>query len=176
MITKFDFFLNEGRVPTSERIKLIDDDKYLLVVPLTDRASCKYGAFTKWCTAVPYSGASIEDTNVNKDGYGNKIIYLLNKNYTKKTDIANEYSYLYKKYEDGEIEIDELKKFIDTIDNEFDKFNLEKIAFEFNSNDKEYIIWDKNNIEMSSHGYSIYDLELEDYVIDTIKKYCENND
>lgn len=176
MITEFKLFLNEGRVPTSERIKLIDNDEYLLVVPLSDKASCKYGAFTKWCTAVPYSGASIEDANVNKEGYGNKILYLLNKKYDKNTDIADKFSYMYKNLEDGEISIDEYEDFVETIEDEFDRFDLSKIAFEFNSKTKNYLIWDKNNIEMTTLGYSLYDLELDDYVIETLIKYCENND
>ena len=52
-VKTFEYFLNEGRVPTSDRIKLLENDDYLVVAPITNRAAQKYGAFTKWCTAVP---------------------------------------------------------------------------------------------------------------------------
>jgi lysozyme len=43
--------INEGfKVDKSEYKKIYDDENYLLVVPLTHTASCKYGANTKWCT------------------------------------------------------------------------------------------------------------------------------
>ena len=43
--------LNEHfKVNKNEYAKIIDNDKYVLVVPLTHEASCKYGANTKWCT------------------------------------------------------------------------------------------------------------------------------
>jgi len=32
-----------------ERIKIIDDENYLVVVPLSHAASCKYGKSTRWC-------------------------------------------------------------------------------------------------------------------------------
>jgi hypothetical protein len=38
------------KVKPDEYKKLLDNDKYLLVIPLTHTASCKYGARTKWCT------------------------------------------------------------------------------------------------------------------------------
>jgi hypothetical protein len=37
------------KIADQERIKLFDTDDFLLVVPLTHTASCKYGANTKWC-------------------------------------------------------------------------------------------------------------------------------
>jgi len=38
------------KVSENEYQKLLDNDTYLLVAPLTHNASCKYGANTKWCT------------------------------------------------------------------------------------------------------------------------------
>ena len=37
------------KIADQERIKLFETDDFLLVVPLTHTASCKYGANTKWC-------------------------------------------------------------------------------------------------------------------------------
>ena len=47
----------EYRVHREDRIEILRDDKYIIVAPLTEDASCKYGAFTHWCTANPHSGA-----------------------------------------------------------------------------------------------------------------------
>lgn len=38
------------KVGPEEYDKLYEDDKFLLVIPYTHEASCKYGAGTKWCT------------------------------------------------------------------------------------------------------------------------------
>jgi hypothetical protein len=38
------------KVEPHEYIKLFENDDFLLVIPLTFEASCKYGAGTKWCT------------------------------------------------------------------------------------------------------------------------------
>ena len=38
------------KVEPHEYIKLFENDDFLLVIPLTFDASCKYGAGTKWCT------------------------------------------------------------------------------------------------------------------------------
>jgi hypothetical protein len=45
--------LNEVKTKSDERDKIYQDDSLLVVAPLTHRASCKYGAFTNWCTSVP---------------------------------------------------------------------------------------------------------------------------
>jgi hypothetical protein len=39
------------RIDKDERIKLTNNEKFLLVIPLTERASCKYGSSTKWCVS-----------------------------------------------------------------------------------------------------------------------------
>lgn len=41
--------LEKYKIGDEERIKLYESDDFLLVVPLTHTASCKYGAHTKWC-------------------------------------------------------------------------------------------------------------------------------
>jgi len=42
--------LEKFKVEPHEYEKLYEDDNFLLVIPLTFEASCKYGAGTKWCT------------------------------------------------------------------------------------------------------------------------------
>jgi hypothetical protein len=41
------------KVPKEERRVVYKDENFLIIHPLTHRASCKYGAFTKWCTSTP---------------------------------------------------------------------------------------------------------------------------
>lgn len=45
--------IREGSVKSEERVKLYEDDRLLVVVPLSHKASCKYGAHTPWCVATP---------------------------------------------------------------------------------------------------------------------------
>ena len=45
--------IREGSVKSEERVKLYEDDRLLVVVPLSHKASCKYGANTPWCVATP---------------------------------------------------------------------------------------------------------------------------
>ena len=37
------------KIESEDRIKLFENDDFLFVVPVTHKASCKYGANTKWC-------------------------------------------------------------------------------------------------------------------------------
>ena len=59
------------KIELSEREKLYEDDNFLLVVPLTHTASCKYGANTKWCTS------SSDDTMFNKHNKMGSLAYLI---------------------------------------------------------------------------------------------------
>lgn len=171
-IKKYIDFLNEGRVPKSERIKIIEDNRYLLVAPLTNRASAKYGAFTNWCTAVPYSGASIEDMKVNQKGCG-KMLYLINKEYKPDNLILREMYDMKDKYDNAEIDDSEYFEFIEK--NEPKCFDLSKIAFENGEhvNFAECYIWSANNIEMTEYNYTLDDLELDDYVVEAIREYMK---
>src|SRR6185369_15604270 len=45
----------EGAVKAAEKIDIYRDDSYIVVRPLSERASCKYGAYTKWCISAPSS-------------------------------------------------------------------------------------------------------------------------
>lgn len=55
--------------------KVFENEKYLVVEPLTKEASCKYGRGTKWCTA------SLNDDNAFKQetDEGNRLFYIFNK-------------------------------------------------------------------------------------------------
>lgn len=62
------------KVASQERIKLFENEDFLLVLPLTHLASCKYGAKTKWCTS-----AKDDDMWQRHDALGT-IGYLMIKN------------------------------------------------------------------------------------------------
>lgn len=47
--TQFNILLEKYKIGDEERVKLMETDDFLLVVPLTHNATCKYGAKTKWC-------------------------------------------------------------------------------------------------------------------------------
>jgi len=50
--------INEGiKISKDERIKLADNKNFLLVIPLSTDAACKYGAATKWCVSGKESNA-----------------------------------------------------------------------------------------------------------------------
>ena len=64
--------------------KVYEDDKFLVVRPKTEEASCKYGANTKWCTTSKGSG------HFGRYTFGNQALYYIinkanstNQNYSK---------------------------------------------------------------------------------------------
>lgn len=69
-------FVKEGNVEILE-----ENDSYILLRPLTHRASVKYGANTKWCT----SGKNAESlfNNYIRKGY---LVYLISKNVMQNKD------------------------------------------------------------------------------------------
>ena len=51
--------INEGfKISKDERLILSDTENFLQVLPLTETASCKYGASTKWCVTGDFSGGN----------------------------------------------------------------------------------------------------------------------
>jgi len=69
-------FIKEGNVEILE-----ENDSYILLRPLTHKASVKYGAQTKWCTAG--KNASTLFNNYIKKGY---LVYLISKNVMQNKD------------------------------------------------------------------------------------------
>ena len=75
-------FLFEGSVKSDEVIKLQSDGIWEARIPLTHNASCKYGANTKWCTAVPSNENYFNQ--YSKDGL---LVYFI-----KKSDTSQKYA------------------------------------------------------------------------------------
>ena len=72
---------DEVKRAKNESKKLYEDQKYLIVQPLTHQASCVYGAETKWCVASRDSSRYFDDYIRNS-----KFVYVINK---KGTNIRN---------------------------------------------------------------------------------------
>lgn len=88
LITESQFkniIISEGKVKSNERVKIYDTDEWLVVVPLTHRASCKYGAYTSWCVAVPSN-----DSHFNRYIKNGILFYCLNKK-----NLSEKYSYFH---------------------------------------------------------------------------------
>lgn len=77
-----------GSVKSNERKYIYRDKNILVVQPLTHNASCKYGAFTKWCTAVPDI-----DTHFERYSHDGVLIYFILKNQLEETKFAYYFSY-----------------------------------------------------------------------------------
>ena len=70
-INKKKVLTEKFKIEPGEREKIYEDDNFLLVIPLTHAASCKYGANTKWCTS------SSDDTMFNKHNKMGSLGYLI---------------------------------------------------------------------------------------------------
>jgi hypothetical protein len=172
-------FINEKRVVREERIEILRDSKYIVVAPLSEIASCKYGAYTHWCTSNPHSGAWSDDY-VNGENQ-NKLIYIIQRNYNmtpENKEKSEEYYYLNQKIENQDFDDEEDKertqeRFSDLNDDE-ESLDFSKIAIEYNNRNKSFVIWSANNIPISeTRYYDLGNLPIDDYVIDRIKDFCK---
>lgn len=70
------------KVSENESVKIYEDERILIVRPLTHKASCKYGKGTKWCTTQTNSGYFDRHTS------GNQALYYI---IMKDFDISNKF-------------------------------------------------------------------------------------
>lgn len=80
-IKKRTYTTDELKKAKNESKKLYEDQKYLIVQPMTHQASCVYGAETKWCVASRDSSRYFDDYIRNS-----KFVYVINK---KGTNLRN---------------------------------------------------------------------------------------
>jgi hypothetical protein len=81
-------YFEEQKPETTSRIKIYEDDKWLLVSPLTHDASCKYGVHSNWCVST--STRSYYDS-YTKDGI---LVFFIDKKGTNpKKPEANSYKF-----------------------------------------------------------------------------------
>lgn len=73
-IKKRTYTRDEAKKAKNESKKLYEDEKYLIVQPMTHQASCVYGAETKWCVSSRDSSRYFDDYIRNS-----KFVYIINK-------------------------------------------------------------------------------------------------
>ncbi len=117
-----------------EGLKLMDNPYWLVIIPLTHRASCAYGSGTRWCTTAR------QDTQFNKyQSTTSSLFYFIPK--TKPIKDVSDY-------------------FLDYLDEEHD---MSKVALHI-SVDGDLIFYDASDGEIDSHNISdmvnqVYGLE-----------------
>lgn len=166
----------EGSVKSSDRINIFRDEKYVVVAPLTEEASMKYGADSHWCTSASGSGAWCEESRPNNENSTVGLIILIRRNYKmtprneKNSDL---YYYLFRKEENGEATKRERNR-LESLREDDDYLNMSKLTITFSINSNGYgEVWAANNIHLD-WIYSLYDLVgygIDDYVIDEVSNY-----
>lgn len=163
--------IDETSVKSNEKVDIYRDSSIIVVRPLSERASCKYGAFTKWCISAPSSGA----WETNPDAV---IVMLLQKNYqisTQKHNLIDRFSYFQDLEDSGEMtpELEEEREELMDNNDYHDFEDLSKIALVFGNNHTE--IWDANNINISdNYQFGWERLPVSKDAINAISNYIDN--
>ena len=111
--------LNEVKAKADERDKIYQDDRLLVVAPLTHRASCKYGAFTNWCTSVP----SNDEHFVDHMNHGVLIYFIIKPRFVYGKNPELKFAY-YKSFGTG---MDEFEGWYDMKDNHLEEDDMDLI-------------------------------------------------
>ena len=67
----------EREVKEDEFIKYYEDEDVLVIIPLTENASCKYGKGTRWCTAAKKENMFDEYTKIDPETGEKQRLYIL---------------------------------------------------------------------------------------------------
>lgn len=93
-------YFEEQKPKNASRVKLFEDDKWLVVSPLTHAASCSYGAHSNWCVSTSSSSYFSSYT-----AEGILVFFLDKKGHNPKKKSANIYKFaLNIKYDHPELE------------------------------------------------------------------------
>ena len=162
--------LQEVRVPKSERVNIYRDDRYVVVRPLTHRASCKYGAYTQWCISVP----SEDDLWDEVDPNDTIVIMVIDRKYEMKDqDKISRLSDLHDKEENEGLSEEEKDEYLNLMIDD-DAHDLKKMVIVMRSNGSIEQIFDLNNIEITDNYYTIYSLPYPEEIKDAIKEYISS--
>lgn len=162
------FQVFETRVKKQDRIDLYRDDKYIVVSPLTYEASCKYGAFTKWCISVPHAEYVWDGGKEHS-----KIVFILQKKYIipeEKDKKIEQFLELKDKMDNEGLTKREEKLYL-TLLSSGEAEDLSKIAIIFNKKNDLIEIWDANNINLDDNYSTIEQLPIDRKVVDVIYDY-----
>ena len=166
-IKSFDLF--EARVKKSDRIDIFRDNKYIIISPLTHKASCKYGANTKWCISTPSDSTAYDS---NPDAI---VVIIIQRNYIiseEKYNIIEKFLSLKDKDDEEGLSDEEKEEYLDIM-NSHEAEDLSKIALVYGRNNVE--IWDANNINLNdSYQFGYKTLPIDDYVLDIIADFFDN--
>jgi hypothetical protein len=179
------FKIYEKRVSKDERIQIYRDKDYVVVLPLTFEASCKYGADTRWCTsALSNSFLWTEDNDriPNRNQNDILLIYIIRRNYkmTEENErLSEEYYFLSNEVDNGEATEEQRERMLELEeDDNYNYLDLSKIAITFNKKNKQIGIWSGNNIDMEQLYFNnLYDLErigIPEKVLDAIYNYTQD--
>lgn len=162
--------LAENSVKNDERVNIYRDNYYIVVRPLNERASCKYGAHTKWCISAPSSGAW-DDYNDNL-----VIIMIIQRNYKIDSERQEAISKMleYNDAADNNEVTPEMHNEIKRLKQEHDFHyfeDLSKIALVFDKSNGHSEIWDNNNISLGDYYKGWETLPISANVINAIKNY-----
>lgn len=98
MITKKAEEITTDKQIKKEADKIYEDENILVVSPLTVRASCKYGAGSRWCVA----GGSAPSYNPHFDNYTrNNVFYFITDKNSTQRDNPDHYKYALQYGHDG---------------------------------------------------------------------------
>lgn len=178
----------ESSVKSNERVDIYRDERFIVVSPLTHRASCKYGANTNWCTATPSSSKQF-DGRIEK---GIKLITIIDKTPPSKftdEEIDKYYDDCIENSNEDSCLIEEL---IDSIDNDYSInvpknkesivkqtlkkiLNFNKIALSIGQKGG-YSIWTGENYNVREFFpfFKIEDIGLPQEAIQNIRNFITN--
>lgn len=162
--------LYEGSVKKTDRVDIYRDSNYIVIRPLTYRASCKYGAFTRWCISVPHA-EYVWDSSPDA-----VVIFIIQKNYKispEREKKISRFLYLRDKSENEEMSRQEKKELEILMRNPHELEDLTKIALTTTKRFNNVEIWDNNNIELSDNYNGFWDLPISGDVVDAIMNYME---
>lgn len=173
-------FISESKVKSDEKIDILRDSNYIVVQPLTHRASCKYGAYTKWCISVP-NAEYVWTESSDHDNLPYIVIFIIQRNYknpNNDTDIER-LIYLNDIIQNGDdngdsINEEDHEEYLELFASHNGE-DLSKIALIFtNKNRISPEIWDNNNINLDDVYNSYFQLPIDNYVLDKIEEYVAN--
>jgi hypothetical protein len=178
-INNFNTFLNEGRVKKDEKIDIYRDKDFIVVAPISFQASCKYGAYSKWCISAP-SNDDIWTDDINTPNATTKIVFIIQRN-LEYSESEQEDIYKFEKYhekqEDGEeLSEEEREEYIELSDS-MRGYDFSKIALIKSIKNNGVEIWDMNNIHVNdpysspNPNMKIEDLPISDIVIEKAYDY-----
>lgn len=161
----------EKSVKKADRIDIYRDNNFVVVRPLTHKASCKYGAFTSWCISVPGEEYIWEESKDVKGG----VIFIIQRQYNitpEKQNYINRLIDLNSDYMYNGFKSDEDKHEFNVLMNTEEALDLSKIAIVYNGNGRIQSIWDKNNMDITDvYDRNVNNLPIPSVVANSVTSY-----